>query len=53
MYVCARELFERSGVRLGGRVRLHVMHGAAGLDIDSELDLQIAEALMTARVADR
>ena len=53
IYVFTRELFERSGVRLGGRVRLHVMHGAAGLDIDSELDLQIAEALMTARVADR
>jgi CMP-N,N'-diacetyllegionaminic acid synthase len=45
IYVFTRDLFQRTGVRLGGRMRLHVMHGAAALDIDTEEDLRLAEAL--------
>ena len=48
IYVFTRELFERTGVRLGGRIQFHVMQGAAALDIDSEQDLRIAEALFAA-----
>jgi len=48
IYVFTRELFRRTGIRLGGRIRQFVMDEAAGLDIDSELDFRVAEALLAA-----
>jgi N-acylneuraminate cytidylyltransferase len=48
IYVFTRELFRRTGIRLGGRIRQFVMNEAAGLDIDSELDFRVAEALLAA-----
>ena len=49
IYVFTTELFQRTGVRVGGRIAMHVMDEMAALDIDSELDFQLAEALAPAQ----
>ena len=49
IYVFTRQLFDLTGVRLGGRARLYVMDNTAAVDIDSEDDLRLAEALLVAK----
>lgn len=46
VYVTRTDIYERFDNRLGGRIGLFVMDEDEGIDIDTELDLQIAARLM-------
>jgi CMP-N,N'-diacetyllegionaminic acid synthase len=50
IYVTRTGLLRETGNRLGGRIALHIMDEEAALDIDSVVDLTIAEALMRERI---
>lgn len=43
LYLTRTELYEKGGARLGGRTGLFVMDEREGIDIDTELDLLIAQ----------
>ncbi len=47
LYVTRTELYSAPGNRIGGRVELFVMDEIEGIDIDSELDLTFADALLS------
>ncbi|PRY63215.1 N-acylneuraminate cytidylyltransferase [Knoellia remsis] len=44
LYLTRTEVYEQLDNRLGGRVRLFVMDEVEGIDIDSEVDLGVADA---------
>lgn len=48
LYVTRPEIYRSQHNRLGGRIGLFVMHDDEGIDIDTELDLQIAAATLGA-----
>ncbi|WP_052206887.1 acylneuraminate cytidylyltransferase family protein [Sinomonas humi] len=43
LYITRTEIYEQGGHRLGGKVGLFVMDEREGIDVDTELDLLIAE----------
>lgn len=47
LYLSRTEIYEREGNRIGGRVGLFVMDEAEGVDIDTLVDLRIAEQVLT------
>lgn len=49
LYVTRTEIYEQHDNRLGGRIGLFVMSEDEGIDIDTELDVALAERLLTPR----
>ncbi len=49
LYVTRTEIYEQHDNRLGGRIGLFVMAEDEGIDIDTELDVALAERLLTTR----
>lgn len=46
IYVTRTEIYEQHGNRLGGRIGVFVMDPIEGIDVDTELDLRLAEACL-------
>ena len=46
LYVTRTEIYEQLDNRLGGRIGLFVMAEDEGIDIDTELDVALAERLL-------
>ena len=49
LYVTRTQIYDKLSNRLGGRISLFVMDESEGLDIDTEVDLVIAESLLSRR----
>ena len=47
LYVTRTQIYDKLSNRLGGRVSLFIMDESEGLDIDTEVDLLIAESLLS------
>ena len=43
LYLTRTELYREPGNRLGGRIGLFVMDEVEGIDVDTELDIALAE----------
>ncbi|GAA4485960.1 acylneuraminate cytidylyltransferase family protein [Microbacterium panaciterrae] len=52
LYLTRTEIYERENNRIGGRVGLFVMDEAEGVDIDTLVDLRIAEAVLQDMASD-
>ena len=50
-YFTRRRLFEQTGVRLGGRIGVHVMADECAAELDEPADWPVIEALLKPRVA--
>lgn len=49
-YFTRRALFEQTGVRLGGRIGVHVMHEECAAELDEPSDWPVIEALLRTRL---
>ena len=52
LYVTRTRIYDEQSNRLGGTVSLFVMHEQEGLDIDTEVDLIIADSILSAPLSD-
>ena len=53
IYVTRTDVYEQHNNRLGGRIGLFVMEADEGMDIDTELDLQVVSGLLRAGASRR